>query len=59
MTDASPSLDIVFRNVPRLNQCVDASPGEFGAIVSKAVVQKRAPDPVFAAEIMIIPSTVL
>jgi hypothetical protein len=59
MPGSSPSLDIGFRNITRLNQCVDASPGELGAIFSKAVVQKRAPDPIFAAEIMIIPSTVL
>jgi hypothetical protein len=46
-------------NVTRLNQCIDASLGQLGTIFSKAVIQKWATDPIFAAVVVIVPSAVL
>jgi hypothetical protein len=57
MVRSSPSLHIGLRYIVRRNQGVDASSGQFGAVIAKAVCQKRASDPVFATEIVIVPAT--
>jgi hypothetical protein len=56
---SSPGLHIVLRDVTCRNQGVHARSGQFGSVIPKAVIQKWASYPIFAAEIVIIPSTVL
>jgi len=59
MAGASSSLHISLGHVTRLDQCVDACPGELGSIPTEAVVQKGASDPIITAIIMIVPAAIL
>ena len=59
MAGPSSGLHISLGYVASVNQRIDASPGQLGAIPPKAVVEKWASDPIVTAEIMVIPAAVL
>ena len=59
MAGPPSGLHISLGHVTRLDQCIDTSPGQLGAIPTKAIVQKWASDPIIAAKIMIVPAAIL